>query len=82
MIKRILFHFIAFLLSKVSLQQSCEACTMTRLVLCHLVNSIVDSIETSSLGVLGNTELILASTCLSSSTLLQVGLGIPYALSQ
>ena len=55
---------------------------MTGLVLGHLVNGVVDSIETSGLGVLGNTELILAGTSLSGSTLLQVRLRIPYALTQ
>ena len=55
---------------------------MTGLILCHLVNGIVDSVEASSLGILGNAELILASTSLSSSTLLQIGFGIPYALAQ
>ena len=55
---------------------------MTSLVLGHLMHSVVDCIEASSLGVLGNTELILASTSLCSSALLQVGLGIPYDLAQ
>ena len=55
---------------------------MTGLVLSHLVYGVVDSVETSSLSVLGNTELILASTSLSSSTLLQIGLGIPNTLTQ
>ena len=75
-------RFIAFLLAKITLQQASEASTMTGLVLGHLVNGIVDSIETSSLGILGDAELILASTSLSSSTLLQIGLGIPNALAQ
>ena len=55
---------------------------MTSLVLSHLVNGVVDSVETSSLSVLGNAELILASTSLSSSALLQIGLGVPYYLAQ
>ena len=56
---------------------------MTGLVLSHLMNGVVDSIETSSFGILGNAELILASTSLCSSTLLQIGLGIgPYNLAQ
>ena len=55
---------------------------MTSLVLSHLVNGVVNSVETSSLGVLGNAELILASTSLSSSALLQIGLSIPNALAQ
>ena len=70
------------LLSKVSLQQSCKACTVTSLVLGHLMNGVVDSVETSSLGILGNTELVLAGTSLGSSALLQVGLGIPNNLTQ
>ena len=55
---------------------------MTGLVLGHLVNGVVDSVETSGLGVLGDAELILAGTSLSSSTLLEVRLGVPYALTQ
>ena len=55
---------------------------MTSLVLRHLMHSVVDRIEASHLCVLGNTELILASTSLGSSALLQIRLGIPYALAQ
>ena len=74
--------FIVSLLAEIALQQSCEACTMTGLVLGHLMNGVVDSVETSGLGILGNTELILAGTSLSSGALLKVRLGIPYALTQ
>ena len=55
---------------------------MTSLVLRHLMHSVVDRIEASHLCVLSNTELILASTSLGSSALLQIRLGIPYALTQ
>ena len=55
---------------------------MTGLVLSHFVNGVVDGIETGSLGILGNAELVLASTSFSSSALLQIGLGIPYNLAQ
>ena len=55
---------------------------MTSLVLRHLVHSVVDRIEASHLCVLSDTELILASTSLGSSALLQIRLGIPYALTQ
>ena len=55
---------------------------MTGLVLRHLVHGVVDSIEASHLRILGNTELILASTSLCSSALLQIRLCIPYALTQ
>ena len=68
--------------SKVAFQQSGKACTMTSLILSHLVNSVVDSIETSSLSILSDTELIFASTSLGSSTLLKVSLGIPYELTK
>ena len=70
------------MLLKVALQQSGEACTVTSLILGHLVNSIVDSVEAGSLGVLGNAELVFTSTSLSSSTLFQIGLRIPYTLTQ
>ena len=55
---------------------------MTGLILGHLVNGVVDSIETCSLGVLGDTELVLAGTSLSGSALLKIGLGIPHALTE
>ena len=55
---------------------------MTGFVLCHLMDGIVNSIETGSLGVLGNAELVLAGTSLSSSTLLQIGLRVPDTLTQ
>lgn len=81
-IKILMFHLPSLMLLKVSLQQTSEASTVTGLVLSHLVNRVVDSVETGSLSILGDTELILAGTCLGSSTLLQVGLGVPYALAQ
>ena len=55
---------------------------MTSLVLGHLVNGVVNSVETGSFGILGNAELVLAGTSLGSSTFLQIRLGIPNALAQ
>ena len=55
---------------------------MTSLVLRHLMHSVVDRIEASHLCVLSDTELILASTSLGSSALLQIRLGVPYNLAQ
>ena len=55
---------------------------MTGLVLCHLMHGVMNSIKASHLGILGDTELILASTSLCSSALLQIRLRIPYALTQ
>ena len=75
------YYQSVILLAEIALQQTSKTGTMTGLVLSHLVNGVVDSIETCSLSVLGNTELILTSTSLSSSTLLQIGLRIPYALA-
>ena len=49
---------------------------MTGLVLCSLVNHVVNSIEAHSLSLLGQFELISTSTLFGSSTLLQIGLGI------
>ena len=76
------YYQSVILLAEVALQQTSEAGTMTGLVLGHFVYGVVDGIETGSLGVLGNTELILASTSLGSSTLLKIGLGVPYNLAQ
>ena len=70
------------LFAKISLQQSCEACTMASLIFSHFVYGIVDSVKTSYLSILGNTELVLTSSSLCSCTLLQIGLGIPNTLSK
>jgi len=70
------------MLLKVALQQTGEASTVTGLVLGHFMNGVVNGIEAGSLGILGNTELVLAGTSLSSSTLFQIGLRIPYNLTQ
>ena len=69
------------MLLKVALQQSGKPGTVTSLILGHLVNGVMNSIEAGSLGVLGNAELVFTSTSLSSSTLLQIGLRIPYTLT-
>ena len=70
------------LFSEIALQQSGKASTVASLVLGHFVNGVVDGIESGSLGVLGNTELVLAGSGLSGSTLLEVGLGVPNALAE
>ena len=49
---------------------------MTSLVLGHFVNGVVNSVETGSLGVLGNAELVLAGASLGSSALLEIGLRV------
>ena len=68
-------------LLEVALQQGCETTTMTGFVLSHLVNGVVDGVKASSLGVLGNAELVLAGTGLSGGALLKVGLRVPYAFA-
>ena len=55
---------------------------MASFVLGHLMNGVVDCIETCSLSILGNTELILAGTSLCCGTLLEISLRIPYTLTQ
>lgn len=52
------------LLLEVTVVQSLEAFAVTRLVLCHLVDGVVNGIETEFLRTLGDTQLILARTCL------------------
>ena len=69
------------LLAEVSLQQALESLAMTSLILGHLVHGVVDGIEVGSLGSLGDVELALASATLSLSTLLEVGLGVPYKVA-
>ena len=70
------------MLLKVALQQSGKPGTVTSLILGHFMNGIVDSVKTGGLGVLGNAELVFTSTSLSGSTLFQIGLRIPYTLTQ
>ena len=46
------------------------------------MNGVVDSVKAGNLGILGNAELVLTGTSLGGSTLLQIGLRVPYALAQ
>ena len=46
------------------------------------MNSVVDSVEILSLGILGDAHLILIGTSLSVHTLFEVGLGIPYHVTE
>ena len=67
---------------EVSVVQSFETSTMTSFVTSHFMNSIMDSIEVQLLSTLSDTGLVCASTAFSVHTFLQVGLGVPYAVTQ
>mgnify|MGYP003210087581 CR=1 FL=1 len=53
------------LLSKISVKKTLESSAVTSLVLCHFVNSVVDSVKTEFLCFLSKCELTLASAALS-----------------
>ena len=68
-------------LLEVTLEEAFEAASVACLVLCHFVNSVVDSVETFCLGTLSDFHLAIAGTAFCLSTLLEVGLGVPYAVA-
>ena len=55
---------------------------MTGLVLCHLVNGVVDSVISELLCPAGDGELALAGSALGFSPLLDIGLGVPNDFAQ
>ena len=62
---------------EVAVEKTLKALAVTSLVLCHLVNGVVDSIEVKSLCTLCNAELVGTCTRLSHHALLKVGLSVP-----
>ena len=68
-------HDVTFLF-EITLVETHEACTVTCFVLCHFVNSVVNSIHTGSLCVSCNAELVLACAALCSDTCLEIALGV------
>ena len=60
---------------EVALQQALEAAAMASLVLCHLMDGIVDCIQVQGLCLLGQVHLAGACAALSLSTHHQVLLG-------
>lgn len=55
---------------------------MTGLILCHFVYCVVNGVIAELFCAGGDHELALAGSALCLSTLLEVGLGIPYDLSE
>lgn len=70
------------LLLEEAVVETFEALAVASLVLCHFVYGVVDSIPTLLLSVLGNAELVLASTSLCAHTLLEVCFGVPYYVAE
>ena len=54
---------------------------MTRLILGHLMDRVVDGVIAKLLGFRGDGELALTSAGLCLGALLEVGLGVPYLLA-
>ena len=61
--------------AEISLQQSLKACAVSRLVLRHFVDGVVNSVEVSSLCSLCKVKLAFAGACLSVSAHLEVLFG-------
>ena len=55
---------------------------MAGFVFCHFVNGVVDGVVAQLLGFGGYCKLAFAGACLSLGPFLEVGLGVPYDLSQ
>ena len=60
------------LLVEISLEKACETCAVASLVLCHLVNGIVDSVIAKLLSPLCKLELAFASALLCRCAELKV----------
>ena len=69
-------------LLEVAVVEAFETLTMTSLILCHLMNGIVNGVEVLLLSKASKAELILASATLSVHTLEEVGLCIPNDLTE
>ena len=72
---------LPILLFEIAVIQALEALTVASLILTHLMNSVMDSVEVQLLSQRSDTLLILACTSLSLHTLLQVGLCVPNNLT-
>ncbi len=70
------------LISEVALIKPLKPATMASLILCHLMHCVMNSVKILSLCIACDTHLILVGTSLCVHTLLKVGLGIPYHLSE
>ena len=55
---------------------------MASLVLGHLMNGVMDSIEVQCFGTLGDAQFVLTCTGFCQHTLLHIGLGVPNDITQ
>lgn len=74
--------FLKHCLLKITIEESLETCSMTCLILSHLMNRIMNSIKVQLFSNLCNLHLSSASAFLCKHTLLYVGLCIPYYLTE
>ena len=73
---------VGLLAAEIAVVEPLEAAAMASFVLSHFVNGIVDGIEISLLGVGSDTHLVLVGTGFGQHALVEVGLGIPYAVAE
>lgn len=66
-----------FLLLEEAFVQALEALSMTSLILCHFMNSVVDSIEVQLFRTLCNAHLVGIGARFCSHSFLKVGLCVP-----
>ena len=71
-----------FLLLEVSVVETLESGAVTGLILCHLVYGVVNSVVVEFLCPLCDCKLALACSGLSLDSLLEIGLGIPYYITE
>ena len=71
-----------FQLLEVSVEESLESCSVTSLVLAHLMDCVMDFIEVLLLCKLCDAELVLTCALLCENSLLNVCVCIPYALTE
>ncbi len=73
---------VSGLLLEVTVVETLETLAVASLILAHLMNGVMDSVEVQLLSESRDTFLVFASTVLSCNSLLKIGLGIPDALTE
>ncbi len=73
---------VGILLLEVSVVEALEAGAVAGFILAHFVNCVVDGVEVLLLCEGCDSLLVLACALLGEHSLLNVGLGVPYALAE
>ena len=76
------FSIPCLLVAEVAGVEAGEAAAVASLVLGHFVNGVVDGVEVSLLGVGGDAHLVGVGAGFSHHALVEVGLGVPHAVTE